>query len=217
MPTIRINEQVTTGQTPHALGLNLSWTAAEQKLVKNILSKYPEDRSRSATIPLLHLAQRKCEGWLPVDAMQLVADTLQLPYIRVYEVASFYTMFNLKPVGKYHLQVCTNCSCLIRGSDAVLDTIKQELNITNGQTTEDKMFTLTEVECLGACVAAPMMQVGSGSYFSNLNAKKTTALIHHLKSGRPVDEFIDTPPAAVDPLTLAGTNNVTPPNPPKRK
>jgi NADH:ubiquinone oxidoreductase subunit E len=126
-------------------------------------------------------------------------------------------MFNLKPVGKYHLQVCTNCSRLIRGSDAVLDTIRQELNIANGQTTDDNLFTLTEVECLGACVAAPMMQVGSGSYFSHLDAKKTMALIHHLKAGKPVDEFIDTPPAAVDPLTLAGANAVTPPNPPKRK
>ena len=214
MPTIRINESISSGQTPQPLGLNLSWTADEQKQVKNILSKYPEERSRSATIPLLYVAQRKCNGWLPVDAMQLVADTLGLPYIRVYEVASFYTMFNLKPVGKFHLQVCTNCSCLVRGSDKIVDTIKTELHIANGQTTDDGEFTLTEVECLGACVAAPMMQVGE-HYFTNLDTKKTMALVHHLKAGKPVAEFIDTPPAGVDPITLVKVSPQT--KTPKRK
>jgi NADH-quinone oxidoreductase E subunit len=203
MPTIRvaINEQV-QGQTPKPLGLNLAWNAVEKKQVKNILAKYPAERSRSATIPLLYLAQRKCQGWLPVDAMQLVAETLNLPYIRVYEVASFYTMFNLKPVGKYHLQVCTNCSCLIRGSDSVLETIQKELGIGPGETTPDGMFTLTEVECLGACVAAPMMQLGADHYVTHLDHRKTMLLLAHLRGGGDPAKFADTPPAPVDPITL---------------
>lgn len=200
MPTIRINEQHHTGQTPKPLGLNLKWTPAAEKKIAEILSHYPAERSRSATIPLLHLAQQEFGGWLPVDAMQLVADTLNLPYIRVYEVASFYTMFNLQPVGKFHLQVCTNCSCLITGSDAVVKEVKEVTGLTaSGQTTEDGMFTFTEVECLGACVAAPMMQVGT-HYYTHLNAAKTREILTHLAKGGAPEKYADTPPAAIDPI-----------------
>lgn len=204
MPTIRINSQESTGQTPKALGLKLSWNPAAQKAIADIRSRYPAERSRSALIPLLWLAQREFGGWLSVDAMQLVAETLELPYIRVYEVASFYTMFNLQPVGKHHLQVCTNCACMVRGSDAIVKTITEELHITNGETTPDGLFTLTEVECLGACVAAPMMQVGT-HYFTNLDVKKTQRLLQALKKNDPktLAEFTDTPPAEVDPITHA--------------
>jgi NADH-quinone oxidoreductase E subunit len=204
MPTIRPSvtfEEATPGQTPQPLGLDLSWSKTEQEAVSRTLSKYPVDRARSATIPLLHLAQRKCGGWLPVDAMQLVADTLNLPYIRVYEVASFYTMFNLKPVGKHHVQVCTNCACLIRGSDAIVGEVKNITGIVaSGETSEDGVFTLTEVECLGACVQAPMMQVGT-HYYTHLTAEKTREILEHLAKGGDPAKFSSTEPTVgADPI-----------------
>jgi|GEM_PF-12805 len=218
MPTIRqpkpagntvkvtINSQQSTGITPHTLGLNLKWSAKAQKHINDVLAQYPADRSRSALIPLLHLAQREFGGWLSVDAMQLVADTLNLPYIRVYEVATFYTMFNLAPVGTYHVQVCTNCSCMVRGSDAVVAAVKEFTGIAaSGATSADGTFTFTEVECLGACVAAPMMQIaaaqsGAMHYYTNLDAARTRQILKHLKDGGDMADFADTPPAAVDPI-----------------
>jgi len=205
VPTIRISpnaqQQAEPGQTPHALGLGLVWSRQAQKHIAEVLSHYPAAQSRSALIPLLHLAQREFGGWLSVDAMQLVADTLNLPYIRVYEVATFYTMFNLKPVGRFHLQVCTNCACLIRGSDEVVKAVREFTNIhASGGTSGDNLFTFTEVECLGACVAAPMMQVGT-HYFTNLTAAKTKQILEHLARGGNPALYADTPPAPhADPL-----------------
>ena len=207
MPTIRINSQQSSGQTPKALGLDLVWSAPDKKAIAEIVARYPAGKQRSALIPLLHLAQRRFGGWLSVDAMQLVAETLDLPYIRVYEVASFYTMFNLKPIGKHHIQVCGNCSCLIRGSDGVLKTFQEELGISVGETTPDGLFTLTEVECLGACVAAPMMQLseadGAMHYVTNLDTAKVQALVKALKKDDDValGKLIDTPNATPDPIT----------------
>ncbi|NBX86833.1 MAG: NAD(P)H-dependent oxidoreductase subunit E [Proteobacteria bacterium] len=205
MPTIRINASVSSGQTPRALGLGLQWSKKAAASVKEILGRYPVERSRSAVIPLLWLAQREFGGWLSVDAMQLVADTLELPYIRVYEVASFYTMFNLKPVGKFHVQVCTNCSCMIRGSDAIVAAVKDVTGIeASGENSADGMFTFTEVECLGACVAAPMMQVtladGPLHYYTHLDAGKVREILGHLKKGGEAATFADTSPAKHDPI-----------------
>lgn len=207
MPTIRvsINEAHSTGQTPKLQGLNLVWSKPAKAAITNILARYPHDRSKSATIPLLHLAQREFGGWLSVDAMQLVADTLNLPYMRVYEVASFYTMFNLQPVGKYHVQVCTNCACMVRGSDAIVAAVKEQTGIqASGQTSADGTFTFTEVECLGACVDAPMMQIaaatGSSHYYTNLDAKNTKQILKDLKS-KGINAAVDTPPADLDPIT----------------
>jgi NADH-quinone oxidoreductase subunit E len=207
MPTIRptkvsINDQQHVGQTPKALGLSLAWSPKAEKGIAEILARYPADRSRSAVIPLLHVAQREFGGWLSVDAMQLVADTLGLPYIRVYEVASFYTMFNLQPVGKHHVQVCTNCACMIRGSDAVLAAVKEVTGLHGtGDTSADGQWTLTEVECLGACVAAPMLQVtyadGGMHYFTHLDAAKTKQVLAALQKG-DASELADTAPAGVD-------------------
>jgi NADH-quinone oxidoreductase subunit E len=200
MPTIRIDHEI--GQTPKALGLNLAWSKAALAAVGDIKSRYPAERSQSALIPLLWLAQREFGGWLSVDAMQLVADTLGLPYIRVYEVASFYTMFNLKPVGRHHVQVCTNCACLIRGSDGVVAAVKEYTGIqSSGGTSKDGMFTFTEVECLGACVDAPMMQVGT-HYYTNLDGKAVKKVLAELKKSG-VGGTVDTPPAAIDPITHA--------------
>lgn len=191
-----MNAQQSTGLAPQPLGLDLKWDKDEKDRIKRILACYPNnpDGKRSAIIPLLWLAQHKCGGWLPIDAMQLVAETVEHPYIRVYEVATFYTMYNLEPIGKFHVQVCTNCSCLIRGSDAILQAAQQVASTAKAGT-----FTVTEVECLGACVAAPMMQVGS-HYFTQLDADKTRAVLDHLAQGGNPQEYADTPGTEQDPI-----------------
>jgi len=150
--------------------------------VKMAIAKYPKGWQESAVMPLLDLAQRQHDGWLPRAAMDTVAAMLGMPPIRVYEVASFYTMYNLKPVGKNHVQVCTNLPCWLRGSDAVVGTCKKSLGVNLGETTEDGMFTLSEVECLGACVNAPMMQIGD-DYYEDLDSDSTEAILEKLKAG----------------------------------
>lgn len=150
---------------------------------KAIIAKYPEGRQASAVMPLLDLAQRQNYGWLPKVAMDAVADMLEMPPIRVYEVATFYTMYNLKPVGKHHVQVCTNLPCWLRGSDAIVGACRKSLGIDFGMTTDDGMFTMSETECLGACVNAPMMQIGD-DYYEDLDSDSTKAILEKLKSGK---------------------------------
>lgn len=149
---------------------------------KVILAKYPEGRQASAVMPLLDLAQRQNGGWLPQPAMDVIADMLDMPVIRVYEVATFYTMYNLHPIGKHHVQVCTNLPCWLRGSDNVMKTCKKFLGIGAGQTTEDGLFTINEMECLGACVNAPMMQIDD-DYYEDLDAESTESILSVLKAG----------------------------------
>lgn len=124
-----------------------------------IMTIYPDGHKRAAVIPLLDLAQRQNGGWLPISAMHHVASVIGMPRMRVYEVATFYTMFMRNPVGKYHVQVCTTTPCWLRGSDEIMAICKQNLGINAGEMTKDKLFTISEVECLGACVNAPMVQV----------------------------------------------------------
>lgn len=139
--------------------------------IKAIMSIYPEGHKRGAMIPLLDLAQRQ-QGWLPIAAMHKVAEILELPNMRVYEVATFYTMFLRKPTGKYHIQVCTTTPCWLRGSDEILNTCKNKLKIGVGEMTKDKMFSISEVECLGACVNAPMVAINDDYYVSgNLSSE----------------------------------------------
>ena len=135
---------------------------SEQKLAKvaEIISRYPEGKQKSALLPVLHLAQDEFGGWLDVPVMDYVATLLKIEPIEVYEVASFYSMYNLKPVGKYMFEVCQTGPCMLNGSDNIIDYIKQKLNIGVGETTTDGMFTLKPAECLGACGYAPMMQLG---------------------------------------------------------
>ena len=147
-----------------------------------IVAKYPAGRQASAVLPLLDLAQRQGGGWLTQAAMDYVAEYLKMPPIRVYEVASFYTMFNLKPVGRHHVQVCTNLPCWLRGSDVIAETCRRTLGIGFGETTADGQFTLSEVECLGACVNAPMMQIGD-DYYEDLNSDTARAILAVLKQG----------------------------------
>lgn len=144
------------------------------------LEKYPEGRQTSAVLPLLDLAQRQCGGWLPQDALEAVAHILQMPPIRVYEVASFYSMFNLKPVGKIHVQVCGTTPCWLKGAEEIKTTCEEHLGIQVGQTTADGQFTLTEVECLGACIHAPVMQI-QDDYHENLTPESTVDLLKTLR------------------------------------
>jgi NADH-quinone oxidoreductase subunit E len=143
---------------------------------KRLVARYPEGKQKSALLPVLHLAQESFDGWLPTEALDYVASLLQLEPIEVYEVATFYSMYNLKPVGKYVFEVCQTGPCMISGSDNIIDYIKQVLNIQPGETTQDGLFTLKLVECLGACGYAPMMQVGK-IYKEHLTKEKVDAII----------------------------------------
>jgi NADH-quinone oxidoreductase subunit E len=155
---------------------------SEEKLAKvaEIRNRYPEDKQKSALIPVLHLAQEQW-GWLDVPVMDYVAQVLNLEPIEVYEVASFYTMFHLKPVGKHVLEVCQTGPCMLRGSDQLIEHIKNRLGISVGQTTPDGLFTLKTVECLGACGYAPMLQLGK-FYKEHLTPEKIDRLIDELSS-----------------------------------
>jgi NADH-quinone oxidoreductase subunit E len=146
------------------------------KKVREMIARYPEGKQKSALLPLLHLAQEENGGWLSVEAMDHVADLLQIKPIEVYEVATFYSMYHLKPVGRYVFEVCQTGPCMLNGSDAIIDYIKQTLGIGVGETTSDGMFTLKTVECLGACGYAPMMQVGK-FFKEHLTKEKVDAII----------------------------------------
>ncbi|TVR95635.1 MAG: NADH-quinone oxidoreductase subunit NuoE [Rhodospirillales bacterium] len=159
------------------------FTEANLEAARVIIAKYPEGRQASAVMPLLDLAQRQNGGWLSQAAIQYVADFLEMPTIRVYEVATFYTMYNLEPVGRHHVQVCTNLSCWLRGSDAILRTCREHLGVHPGETSEDGLFTVSEVECLGACVNAPMMQIGD-DYYEDLSPDAVRSILDDLKAGR---------------------------------
>lgn len=148
-----------------------------------IIAKYPPGRQASALLPLLDLAQRQGGGWLPRAALDYVADFLEMPRIRVYEVATFYTMFNLKPIGRHHVQVCTNLPCWLRGADDIAHACKRSLGVGFGETTADGQFTLSEVECLGACVNAPMVQIGD-DYYEDLSPDAMERILADLKAGR---------------------------------
>ena len=151
---------------------------SQEKLdkVKELISHYPEGKSKSAILPILHMAQQEFGGWLDVTTMDYIASLLNLQPIEVYEVATFYTMYNLKPVGKYVFEVCQTGPCMLRGSDEIIDYIKQKLNINVGETTSDGMFTLRTVECLGACGYAPMMQMGK-IYKEHLTPQRVDEII----------------------------------------
>ncbi len=165
-----------------AAAASFTFTEANLALAEEIIARYPEDREASAVMGLLDLAQRQNGGWLPPPAVEYVADYLHMPQIRVYEVVTFYSMFNLKPVGRHQVRVCTTTPCWLCGSAAVLDACRETLGIDLNETTEDGEFTLTEVECLGACVNAPMIQIND-DYFEDLDSARTKALLDRLKKG----------------------------------
>ena len=162
-----------------------SFSKAGEKRAKQIMARYPDERKQSAVIPLLDLAQREAGGWLPRTAMDHVAQVLEMPPIRVYEVGTFYSMFNMKPVGKHLIQVCRTTPCWLRGSDELTEACKRKLDIGVGGTSEDGQFSLVEVECLGACVNAPMVQIND-DYFEDLTPELMEQLIDDLAANKKV-------------------------------
>ncbi|MDR3436658.1 NADH-quinone oxidoreductase subunit NuoE [Telmatospirillum sp.] len=160
-----------------------SFTFTDENLIKAkaFIAKHPDGRQRSAVIPLLDLAQRQ-EGWVSLAAMDYLAGMLGMAPIEVYEVATFYSMFQLRPVGRYHLQVCTNLPCMLRGSADIVETCEKELGVSLGETTPDGLFTLSEVECLGACVNAPVIWIGD-EYYEDLDVESVKTVIRALKRG----------------------------------
>lgn len=156
--------------------MSIQFSEQKQAQVQEIIKRYPEGKHKSALLPVLHLAQEEFGGWLDVPVMDYVAEILNITPIEVYEVATFYSMYNMKPVGKYLFEVCQTGPCMLRGSDQIIDYIKNKLGIKVGETTEDGMFTLKTVECLGACGYAPMMQLGK-TYREHLTSEKVDAII----------------------------------------
>lgn len=173
-----------------------SFTFRDEGKVQEIISRYPKGKQQSAVMPLLDLAQRQVGedgakenppygGWVPAAAMNEIARLVDIPPIRVYEVATFYSMYNLSPVGKHFIQVCTTTPCWLCGSDEIVKTCKDKLGVGMGETTEDGMFTAIEVECLGACVNAPMVQIND-DYYEDLNSERMGNIIDALREGKAV-------------------------------
>ena len=169
---------------------NFAFSAENKKTADMYIGRYPAGRQQSAVMALLDLAQRQVgeetqtQGWLPVPVIEYVASYLGMPYMRAYEVATFYTMYNLAPVGRFHVQVCGTTPCMLRGSDDVLAACKSK-GLVKGGTTPDGLFTLNEVECLGACANAPMVQINDDN-FEDLTFDSTVALLEALAAGKPV-------------------------------
>ena len=152
--------------------------------VKKIIKKYPDGKQQSAVMPLLYLAQKQNNNWIPLAALKYIAKLLEMPYIKVYEVSTFYSMFNLSPVGKYFVQICTTTPCMIRGAKKIVEICKKNISKSQNELSENKLCSWTEVECLGACVNAPMMQINQ-DYFEDLDEKNSEEIILKLLK----DEF----------------------------
>ena len=153
--------------------------------VKEILKRYPEKNKKSAVMPLLYLAQKQNQNWIPLAAMKYIAKYLSISYINVYEVATFYSMYNLAPVGKYFVQVCTTSPCLIRGANKIVDLCKKKISPNENEVTKDGKCSWVEVECLGACVSAPLMQINE-DYFEDLDEKNALKIIQSIIEDRPL-------------------------------
>ncbi len=161
--------------------MNVQFSKEKLNKVSEIIKRYPQGKQKSALLPILHLAQDEFGGWLDTPVMDYIATLLQIEPIEVYEVASFYSMYNLKPVGKYLFEVCQTGPCMLNGSDQIIDYIKRKLNIAVGDTTADGLFTLKTVECLGACGYAPMMQLGK-TYREHLTKEKVDAIVEECRN-----------------------------------
>lgn len=162
-----------------------AWTAENEKLAKHHIGKYPDGRQQSAVMPLLDIAQRQNGGHLTIEIMEYIAGYLDMAPIKVQEVATFYSMYNHKPVGKHHVQVCGTTPCWLRGSDDIMAACKSKLGVELGETTADGQFTLSEVECAGACVNAPAVAIND-DYFEDLTPESMTKLLDDLANGKPV-------------------------------
>ena len=174
-------------QGDHEQPTHFAFDAESEAQIAKIIARYPAGKQASAVIPLLYVVQRQMgrqtgSAWVPRVAMDVIGERLSMPPIRVYEVATFYFMFNMKPIGRFHLQLCGTTPCMLRGSDDVMRACHDAAHVKVGQTSEDGLFTLTEVECLGACVNAPVLQVDD-DYYEDLDYDRTVALIEALKRG----------------------------------
>ena len=149
---------------------------------QKIIKKYPDGKQKSAVMALLYLAQKQNDNWIPLVAMKYIAKFLNIPYIKVYEVATFYTMYNLSPVGKYFFQICTTTPCMIRGAYDLVNICKKKISDKEKQLSKDKTCSWMEVECLGACINAPMMQIND-DYYEDLNKEKTEKIIKQIQNG----------------------------------
>ena len=152
------------------------------KKVEEILKRYPKKNKKSAVMPLLYLAQKQNDNWIPLAAMKYIAKFINIPYIKVYEVATFYTMYNLSPVGKYFFQICTTTPCMIRGAYDIVNICKKKISDKENQLSKDSNCSWIEVECLGACINAPMMQIND-DYYEDLNIEKTEKIINQIQNG----------------------------------
>jgi len=176
---------------------SFAWTEANAVKAREIIARYPEGRQRSAVMPLLDLAQRQVgaeentQGWLPIPVIEFVARELDMPVIRVLEVATFYTMYNIAPVGRFHVQVCGTTPCMLRGSDDILAACYAR-GMKKGHTTSDGMWTLTEVECMGNCASAPMVQINDGNY-EDLTPERLDAVLDALARGEQPKEGTQEP------------------------
>ena len=155
------------------------------KKTEEILKRYPKKNKKSAVMPLLYLAQKQNENWIPLAAMKYIAHYLSMPYISVYEVATFYTMYNLAPVGKYFVQVCTTTPCLIRGADKIVKLCKEKISQNENEIPKKGNCSWMEVECLGACVSAPMLQIND-NYYEDLDEKSTVEILDSLMNDKPL-------------------------------
>ena len=165
-------------EQPSSFEFNKKNLEEAQKIIKN----YPEGKQQSAVMPLLYLAQKQNDNWIPLAAMKYIAKFINMPYIKVYEVATFYTMYNLSPVGKYFFQICTTTPCMIRGAYDIVNTCKKKISDKENQLSKDKTCSWIEVECLGACINAPMMQIND-DYYEDLNIEKTEKIINQIQNG----------------------------------
>jgi len=164
---------------------NFEWSKNNFNKIQKIIEKYPPEKQQSAVIPILDIAQRQNNGWLSREAIEKVAKTLSMSFIRVLEIVTFYSMFNLEPVGKYFVQICRTTPCWLKGSDKLVNVAKEITRCDIGSTSEDDKFTVVEVECLGACCNAPMVQIND-DYYEDLNENNFKELLLKLKDGSPV-------------------------------
>ncbi|OUX53004.1 MAG: NADH-quinone oxidoreductase subunit E [Pelagibacteraceae bacterium TMED287] len=164
---------------------NFIFSEKNLKIAQGILKKYPENKKKSAVMPLLYLVQKQNQNWIPLSAMKYIAKYLSMSYINVYEVATFYSMYNLSPVGKHFVQVCTTSPCLIRGADKIIQSCKKKISQNQNEVSKNGMCSWVEVECLGACVNAPMMQINE-EYYEDLDEKNTDKILDSLLKDEPL-------------------------------
>ena len=165
---------------------NFEFNSVSLEAAKAIVAKYPKDKQQSAVMALLYIAQKQNSNWIPLAAMKYLGKFLDMPYIKVYEVATFYTMYNLAPVGKHFIQVCTTTPCMIRGAHKLVEACKEKISENENELSKDQNCSWMEVECLGACVNAPMMQIND-DYYEDLNKEKTLKILDQILSGETLE------------------------------